>query len=228
MHGRKGFTLIELLVVIAIIAILAAILFPVFSQAREKGKQATCQSNLKQIGLAIRMYAQDYDDGMPFSRNTDSTMTWPDYIVPYVQAKSLSKIFVCPAGDPAKYMYTGGTGGAHQDVSYNYAYIHVCDFAYSGHPEYYPFRRMNQCQSPGTQAMVIDASNNLYMFGDIWGWGKPADGSAWLSYYADTRHNGGINTLFVDGHVKWDGVAKDSDDYIHQTYWFTPDSWPPY
>ncbi|MBC8136660.1 MAG: DUF1559 domain-containing protein [Fibrella sp.] len=58
----RGFTLIELLVVIAIIALLAAILFPVFAQAREKGRQAACQSNLRQVGVAIRMYAQDADE----------------------------------------------------------------------------------------------------------------------------------------------------------------------
>jgi len=61
----RGFTLIELLVVIAIIAILAAILFPVFAQAREKARQTSCLSNEKQIGTAVIMYAQDYDEGMP-------------------------------------------------------------------------------------------------------------------------------------------------------------------
>ena len=64
---RRGFTLIELLVVIAIIAILAAILFPVFAQAREKARSASCLSNLKQMGLAWMMYAQDYDEKFPFA-----------------------------------------------------------------------------------------------------------------------------------------------------------------
>ena len=62
---RRGFTLIELLVVIAIIAILAAILFPVFAKAREKARSASCESNLKQISLAVLMYAQDYDEKFP-------------------------------------------------------------------------------------------------------------------------------------------------------------------
>jgi len=66
---RRGFTLVELLVVIAIIAILAAILFPVFARAREAARSASCRSNLKQIGLAINMYRQDYDETMPFQVN---------------------------------------------------------------------------------------------------------------------------------------------------------------
>ena len=65
LRSRRGFTLIELLVVIAIIAILAAILFPVFAQARDKARMATCLSNCKQIGLATMMYAQDYDERLP-------------------------------------------------------------------------------------------------------------------------------------------------------------------
>src|SRR4030088_2532951 len=70
---KRAFTLIELLGVIAIIAILAAILFPVFAQAREKARQTTCQSNLKQIGIAISMYVQDYDEEFP---NTGEQYLW--------------------------------------------------------------------------------------------------------------------------------------------------------
>jgi len=69
--GRKGFTLIELLVVIAIIAILAAILFPVFSQARDKARQTTCLSNAKQVGLAVMQYQQDYNELYPFGTGAD-------------------------------------------------------------------------------------------------------------------------------------------------------------
>src|SRR5205085_6331083 len=81
--SRRGFTLIELLVIIAIIAILAAILFPVFAQAREKGRQATCTSNNKQIGLAILMYASDYDETFPFAGNP--RVTWHQLVEPYVK-----------------------------------------------------------------------------------------------------------------------------------------------
>ena len=78
MYKRRGFTLIELLVVIAIIAILAAILFPVFAQAREKARAATCVSNLKQIGNAMMMYVQDYDERLPGAASPGSN-DWTPY-----------------------------------------------------------------------------------------------------------------------------------------------------
>src|SRR5262245_34867273 len=89
MQRRNGFTLIELLVVIAIIAILAAILFPVFAQAREKARQATCLSNLKQIGTGLMMYVQDFDEAVPAGTTANLTtgfsagMGWAGQVVPY-------------------------------------------------------------------------------------------------------------------------------------------------
>jgi prepilin-type N-terminal cleavage/methylation domain-containing protein/prepilin-type processing-associated H-X9-DG protein len=93
---HRGFTLIELLVVIAIIAILAAILFPVFAQVREKARQTSCVSNLKQVGLAVTMYATDHE-AYPFhsSPSNQSPRTrWPDYLLPYAKNE---QVFLCPS-----------------------------------------------------------------------------------------------------------------------------------
>jgi prepilin-type N-terminal cleavage/methylation domain-containing protein len=111
--GRSGFTLIELLVVIAIIAILAAILFPVFAQAREKARRASCLSNMKQIGLGVNMYLQDYDETFPLinwnngvqheatmpdgKRTYRGWVSYPLLFHPYI--KSL-QVWVCPS-DPS-------------------------------------------------------------------------------------------------------------------------------
>src|SRR5687767_11001524 len=87
---RRAFTLIELLVVIAIIAILAAILFPVFAQARAAGRKAACQSNQKQIGTAITLYTQDYDETLPLgdytTANPFTQPSWQNLVDPYVKA----------------------------------------------------------------------------------------------------------------------------------------------
>src|SRR6195952_2002016 len=90
---RQGFTLIELLVVIAIIAILASILFPVFAQAREKARQTSCASNLKQLGLAATMYAQDDDETVMCYVNGSSNF-WPNALDPYVKQR---KSWYCPS-----------------------------------------------------------------------------------------------------------------------------------
>src|SRR5579883_1480681 len=92
-NRSNGFTLIELLVVIAIIAILAAILFPVFAKAREKARQASCQSNEKQIGLAILQYVQDFDEHFPVGFSTDNGIGWAGTVQNYVKSGG---VFKCP------------------------------------------------------------------------------------------------------------------------------------
>src|SRR5579862_2926661 len=89
-RNRRAFTLIELLVVIAIIAILAAILFPIFAVAREKARQIACLSNLKQVGLAAQMYAQDYDENLPLTERGGDIddaheYYWGDMLLPYTK-----------------------------------------------------------------------------------------------------------------------------------------------
>ena len=130
---RAAFTLVELLVVIAIIAVLAAILFPVFARARENARRASCQSNLKQIGLGILQYAQDYDEQMPLSRsggpNAEDLICWRVQIYPYVKS---TQIFACPSNpnnatpagynDPAginfpqSYLANGGNNASQEIV----------------------------------------------------------------------------------------------------------------
>src|ERR1700677_3124023 len=90
---RRGFTLIELLVVIAIIAILAAILFPVFAKVREKARQISCTSNMKQIGLGIIQYTEDYDETYPGTNGLINSGNWAQAIYPYVKSTG---VFKCP------------------------------------------------------------------------------------------------------------------------------------
>ncbi|RYG64700.1 DUF1559 domain-containing protein [bacterium] len=97
---RRAFTLIELLVVIAIIAILASILFPVFGRARENARRSSCQSNLKQIGLAVMQYTQDYDNYMVPQQNANPTRYWPTLLVPYIKG---SQIFTCPSSTESNF-----------------------------------------------------------------------------------------------------------------------------
>jgi len=108
---RRGFTLIELLVVIAIIAILAAILFPVFAKAREKARQTSCLSNLKQLGTAVLMYTQDYDERFPpnYSYCVGGTQLfwWDDLVQPYVNNRQL---FICPSSTVYGYTYARPPG----------------------------------------------------------------------------------------------------------------------
>jgi len=191
---RRGFTLIELLVVIAIIAILAAILFPVFARAREKARQASCQSNLKQIALAATMYAQDYDETfVPMSAGSPSGTQWTaNLLEPYT--KNI-QIYECPSysGTTAQ-TCTCGSPQAVRRLSYGFN----CGGANA---------RMPAWVGPmGAKLAAINAPAETLFAGDSTcinigpGAAYPSYGNVCPSWSA--RHNEMVNLAFVDGHVK--------------------------
>lgn len=123
-RNQKAFTLIELLVVIAIIAILAAILFPVFAQAREKARQTNCVSNARQVGLALAMYAQD-NEGYPMMSSLSSQVPrtrWPDYIYPYVKNEGIFTCLSMPKDLKAK-QFAHNASATYGGYGYNFQYL---------------------------------------------------------------------------------------------------------
>lgn len=205
--ARVGFTLIELLVVIAIVAILAAILFPVFSRAREKARQASCLSNLKQIGLAGLQYAQDYDERLfPFAYDDWQHYWWGlvDYanrtvdftrslIYPYMRNVQIK---ACPSfRENPNFAY------GHLGYGYNYAYLSPMDWRPPWTPRAVSLAQISQ---PAETTWIADAAQWR-----IWGAGAPVfEATAFLeppSYNNPTfhaRHNDTGNVLWCDGHVK--------------------------
>lgn len=228
-RGRRGFTLIELLVVIAIIAILAAILFPVFAQAREKARSASCLSNMKQIGMGMMMYVQDSDDTYPLDTYLPNQLasdpkagvpanmfvnyvgasgnyiTWMDLIFPYV--KNI-QIFVCPSVKPTTsgaktsyscYGYNGAFGG--NDVPGTSP-----TFGYSTH-----FSNgtgggsiaTSQVKRISECVLIMDYNSPYGAYAD------PTDAFGWaassqpLTYNITIPHLGGANICYADGHAKW-------------------------
>ncbi|MBC7287164.1 MAG: DUF1559 domain-containing protein [Armatimonadetes bacterium] len=201
---RRGFTLIELLVVIAIIAILAAILFPVFARAREKARQASCESNLKQLALAILMYAQDYDEMLPYHcAYWGKSAFWLQATYPYVKNTQLS---ICPSY---------GRGVDSVRVWDPQTDQRVASTAYGGRSYGYNFElsgaKLARAQFPAELIMLADSvvCNDPYAYGRC---GQcyiaPAPRSGCCATNApwgrvSGRHNEGANHAFLDGHVKW-------------------------
>lgn len=191
MGRRRGFTLIELLVVIAIIAILAAILFPVFAKAREKARQSSCLSNLKQIGVAAMAYAQDYDELFnPGDFLVDGADNWwPHVLYPYIKN---TQIYRCPSGH---YSALGGIalGGATINCSY-------------GWNNYLNYRAMAQVAAPADVVYVVDTNGGTHLWDPAHIW-PPGNNTAYPPggdrIGVDGWHNGGCNLCFADGHAKW-------------------------
>ena len=163
-HLRRAFTLIELLVVIAIIAILAAILFPVFAQAREKARQASCASNLKQMGIAILQYNQDFDEAYAMamwgSSASGTRCSWPAMIQPYVKSTA---IFTCPS-DTGNYGKTPGTisdpaGCSASPTGYSVSYIYNYYLAGNNNPNGGVITSsLPQLPAPATTVMMTDGA----------------------------------------------------------------------
>ena len=207
--SRKGFTLIELLVVIAIIAILAAILFPVFARARDKARQASCQSNLKQIGLSIMMYAQDYDETLPafrFDYGGDSSARYFgffDAVGPYTQNVD---IYICPSGHEAfswertNLPHSSGFYGTSINLSYSTPYPTGSVWRYSSG------RSLAETHRPAETIMMVE-STNPYLGTGVGHLGFEDDGTPRTMsddgrvermHY---RHSLQMNLLYCDGHV---------------------------
>jgi prepilin-type N-terminal cleavage/methylation domain-containing protein/prepilin-type processing-associated H-X9-DG protein len=204
---KQGFTLIELLVVVTIIGILASILFPVFARARENARKASCQSNLKQIGLAWMQYSQDYDEQvMRFSNpGCGSTCYWwggwngtvlsaaGGLLDPYMKNTQVNH---CPSF-PEELM------DAYQQTGYAYNVDFLSPTNYGPAPDYAPEIvnvNLAQIEEPARTVAFADAAQ-LYN-------GTTLQGSTYLSAPSDDypnfhgRHNGTGNVLFCDGHVK--------------------------
>lgn len=218
---RKGFTLIELLVVIAIITILAGLIFPAFTRAREFAKKTVCLSNLKQIGQAMMMYVQDYDETFPAARMgptcwpvcnswADTHYVWRYIIQPYVKNYD---IFRCPSTD--SFAWSETFWGVHFDVLGTYGMNGV----FCAQP-----KRLADIPSPSDIILVGESriadhnpwchaskGNNLNNYYDT-GWGC-------YLYHSDMREN----FLFADGHVKSLKLAQTIDPQFLWVWW--DDTW---
>jgi prepilin-type N-terminal cleavage/methylation domain-containing protein/prepilin-type processing-associated H-X9-DG protein len=172
-RGKYGFTLIELLVVIAIIAILAAILFPVFAQAREKARQTSCLANSKQLGLGILMYAQDYDERLPGLEWAwqSAEMTWPQMVQPYIKTWDL---FKCPSdgqandqtyktdcwfcSNPPTQLQLDTIRGYQSNYGYNYAFLSPAIPSPDNSTFYYIGEPLAAISQPADTVMIAEST----------------------------------------------------------------------
>ncbi len=227
-QSRRGFTLIELLVVIAIIAILAAILFPVFARAREKARQTACLSNCKQIALAWVMYMGDYDEGTPHGCGPREGCQaacpndhWPCFVCalhPYINNW---QIWQCPthsAGVPATppgWNAWALAQGWPNPIACSYGQNAGLGYVGAGWATW-----VNKATQDPSKLVAVGECE-IYVTtngGYIWGGGglfcQPPE--VCYARAAAGFHNGGLNIAFADGHAKW---MKPEELYFNREYW---------
>ena len=221
MKRNRGFTLIELLVVIAIIAILAAILFPVFARARENARKTTCLSNLKQIGMSLLMYAQDFDEALPAAYQwqvegqTWPLMSWRQGIHPYMKN---AQAHACPSDGQTGADASGGM-------------VSIPKVSYGANPWLMPGVRgafdgkMVTITHPAETMMVFDAWNaSTWCCDGNWTGGKCSAtcfGGKPSGVRNDgvdiSRHFNGFNACMADGHAEW--FRGGDADWKYAQYW---------
>lgn len=223
--ARRGFTLIELLVVISIISLLAAILFPVFSRARENARRTSCLSNMKQMGTATMMYVQDYDGRYPVryiswsGRNLSQLAHWPDLLYPYTKNW---EVFICPSdSSPGEYPHYRPNGHS-RPLRWSYGSNSVGWGANPDRPPMMPAVWPYACGTPGEvacpkgvhEAIILNVADTI-MLTETKG-GSALDSANYIDcvcvlYPGDSRypcnmearHLEGYNFMFADGHAKW-------------------------
>ena len=207
---RRGFTLIELLVVIAIIAILAAILFPVFAKAREKARQTSCTSNLKQLGLAAVMYAQDYDERLlyyslpatfadPNTGYACDRMSYIHMLQPYAKNWQMAK---CPSLNRGP---TNTNCCSRLSVTWSYGPNHTY---FTGETPVASGLSMAQFEVVSETIMIAEMQGTQLACGGEFAVGKGGWPATTPTNWGDgansaTSHNDGSNYAFFDGHAKW-------------------------